>query len=118
MMIDRHPDGLTGKSRAVVHRGLAYLVVNAPKAGGDIILQTQGCLGELDRLLRMVGSNQTRLVQMTVYLSDIADKAKMDAVWTPWIGDSCNWPQRACVGADLDTGYCIEIVATAAVLDL
>lgn len=117
MRIDRHADGLTGKSRAVVHGGLAYVVANAPEAGGDIIAQTRGCLSELDRILGLVGSDRSGLVQVTVYLTDISDKVRMDSVWMPWIGDAGNWPQRACVGADLDPGYDIEIVAVAAVAD-
>ncbi|ABD54571.1 RidA family protein [Jannaschia sp. CCS1] len=115
MTIDRHPDGLIGKCSAAVHGGLAYIVANAPEPGEGILDQTSGCLAELDRLLRSVGSDRTRVLQVTVYLSDIADKPRMDSIWMPWIGAEENWPQRACVGADLDPGYLIEIVATAVV---
>jgi hypothetical protein len=40
----------------------------------------------------------------------------MDPVWCTWIGPEENWPQRACVGADLDDRYLIEIVVIAKVL--
>jgi len=82
----------------------------------DIETQTANTLQRLEQLLAEVGSDKTQLLQATVYLSDIAHKPRMDAIWTPWIGSEENWPQRACVGVDLDPGYLIEIVVTAAVL--
>ena len=42
-------------------------------------------------------------------------KTEMDEVWCEWIGHRNNWPQRACVGADLgDDVTLIEIVVIAA----
>jgi len=54
------------------------------------------------------------LLQATVYLRDMSMKADMDAVWCAWIGGEENWPQRACVGADLAGDDLVEIVVTAA----
>jgi enamine deaminase RidA (YjgF/YER057c/UK114 family) len=72
-------------------------------------------LAALDKNLEDAGSDKTRLLQATVYLNDMATKADMDAVWCDWIGDSENWPQRACVGADLAGDDLVEIVVTATV---
>ena len=44
-------------------------------------------------------------------------KEQMDQVWCEWIGPKENWPQRACVGADLAGNDLIEIVVTATTLD-
>ena len=54
------------------------------------------------------------LLSATVYLTDIANKAQMDAEWCEWIGDSANWPQRACVQAELAPGTLVEITVVAA----
>ncbi|MGP1253064.1 MAG: RidA family protein [Kiloniellales bacterium] len=111
----RFPEGLSGKSAAVVSGGLLYAVAFDPLREAGIARQTSNTLRYLDDLLAKTGSGKDRLIQATVYLSDIADKPEMDALWCAWIGGEENWPQRACVGVDLDPGYLIEIVVVAAV---
>ena len=109
----RVPGGALGRCAAVAKLGFVYAVATDPACGPDISAQTSGALQELDRVLKEAGSSKEHLLQATVYLADIGDKATMDAVWVPWIGPEENWPQRACVGAGLDPGYLIEIVVTA-----
>jgi len=111
--IKRIPGGLTGKCSAVCYGGLVYAVANAAAPGGDITAQTTSCLTQLDHVLASAGSDKTKLLQVTIYLSDIRDKPAMDRIWLPWIGPENNWPQRACVGVELDPGWIIEIVAIA-----
>lgn len=108
---------MPGRCEAVVSDGLVYAVANAPQPGGTIEEQTAGALAELDRVLGAAGSGRAGLLQVTVYLSDIGLKPRMDTVWTPWIGPEAHWPQRACLGVGLDDGYLIDLVATAKVLD-
>lgn len=110
----RIPGEAQGRCVAVASGGLAYVVANDPACAAGFEAQTAGALQELDRLLGEVGSDKTCLLQATVYLSDIAFKPRMDVVWNEWIGPAENWPQRACVGVELDPGYLIEIVVTAA----
>ncbi len=62
------------------------------------------------------GSGKPGLLQATVYLRDMSRKAEMDEVWCDWVGGPENWPQRACVAADLAGDDLVEIVVTAAVL--
>ena len=71
---------------------------------------------ELDRILRNTGSGKAGLLQATVYLSDVKQKQAVDPIWIDWIGPEENWPQRACVGVDLDEGCLIEVVVTAKTL--
>ena len=78
--------------------------------------QTRNTLCELDRVLAKAGSGKAGLLQATVYLSDISSKPNMDAVWCEWIGPEENWPQRACIGVELEDRYLIEVVVIAAVL--
>lgn len=113
----RFPEGLSGRSGAVVSGGLVYAVAFDPLCEAGIVRQTSNTLRYLEDLLTRTGSGKDRLIQATVYLSDIADKPAMDAVWCAWIGGEENWPQRACVGVDLDSGYLIEIVVVAAMAE-
>lgn len=112
----RYPEGGKGRCGAVVSGGLVYAVATDPVCADGITEQTRNTLHELDRLLIKTGSGKIGLVQATVYLSDISSKPDMDAVWGDWIGPEENWPQRACVGVELDDRYLIEVVVVATVL--
>jgi enamine deaminase RidA (YjgF/YER057c/UK114 family) len=115
MTITRIAGASRGRSRAVVHNGLVHAVATDTTSAAGIAEQTRRTLEALDRTLADAGSDKTRLLQATVYLRDMAGKAEMDAVWCDWIGDAENWPQRACVGADLAGDDLVEIVVTATV---
>ncbi len=112
----RFPVEGKGRCSAVVSDGLVYAVATDPHCAAGIAGQTRNTLAELDDVLARAGSGKAGLVQATVYLSNIAEKSVMDAVWCDWIGPEDNWPQRACVGVELDAAYLIEIVVTARVL--
>lgn len=105
-----------GRSSVVAAGGLVYAVATDPQQADGIVAQTQNTLAELERRLIQAGSGKTGLLQATVYLDDISEKATMDTVWLDWIGPETNWPQRACVGVDLAPGDLIEVVVTARVL--
>lgn len=112
----RFPGGSKGRCAAVVSGGLVYAVATDPSCAEGIAEQTLNTLHELDRVLIEAGSGKTGLAQATVYLSDISNKSEMDTVWCAWIGPEENWPQRACVGVELEDRYLIEIVVVATVL--
>lgn len=104
-----------GRSDAVAFNGMAFLVAYDPDAAEGIEAQTRNCLRFLDTKLSEVGSGKHALLQVTVFLTDMKMKPEMDGVWRDWIGPPGNWPQRACVGADLgDEVTLIEITAIAA----
>ena len=115
MTITRIAGASRGRSRAVAHNGLVYAVATDTTSAAGITEQTRRCLEALNEALADAGSDKSRLLQATVYLRDMATKAEMDAVWCDWIGGAENWPQRACVGADLAGADLIEIVVTATV---
>jgi enamine deaminase RidA (YjgF/YER057c/UK114 family) len=114
--ISRHPSGRRGRCGAVAHNGLVYAVATDTSSAQGIAEQTRRALAELDRTLTAAGSGKPGLLQATVYLNDIADKAEMDEVWCDWIGVEANWPQRACIGVDLAGNDLIEIVVVATAL--
>lgn len=114
MTIKRLQGTARGRCRATVHGGLVYAVATDLDNAEGIAAQTRNTLAALDATLEEAGSDKTRILQATVYLRDMATKAAMDEVWCDWIGPEENWPQRACVGADLAGDDLVEIVVTAA----
>lgn len=115
-MIDRFPYEGLGRSEAVISDGIVYAVATDPGLSDGVVAQTQSALAEIDRILAAAGSNKAGLLQVTVYLADVKDKAKIDPVWIDWIGPEENWPQRACIGVGLDDNCLIEIVLRAKVM--
>ncbi len=116
MTVKRLSGKAKGRCRAVVHGGLVYAVATDTSSADNIADQTRLTLEALERNLIDAGSGKGGLLQATVYLKDMSMKVHMDAVWCDWIGGEENWPQRACVGADLAGDDLIEIVVTAALL--
>ena len=111
--IERFSGQAEGRSRAVNHGGLVYTVATAPGANLDVAEQTRQALQLLDRNLGDAGSSREHLLSVTVYLTDIGQKAAMDGVWCEWIGGPQNWPQRACVQAQLAAHTLVEITVVA-----
>lgn len=99
-------------SQTVVHGDTIYLAGQVG-TGADVTAQTKDMLTEVDRLLADAGSSKSQILSATVWLSDIADIADMNAVWDAWI-DPENPPARACVEARLATpDYLVEVMITA-----
>jgi enamine deaminase RidA (YjgF/YER057c/UK114 family) len=68
----------------------------------------------LDAHLAHVGASRAGLPSVQIFLVDMQHKKQLDAAWREWIGDdSATWPQRAVMGAQLDGGLLVEIVAQA-----
>ncbi len=113
MRIQRFAGDARGRSRAVAYRDLVFTVATAPDSSAGIEGQTEQTLGCIERNLAEAGTDKTRLLSATVYVTDIANKAEMDAAWNAWIGPG-NWPQRACVQAALAGDTLVEITVIAA----
>ena len=114
MTIDRLRGAAKGRSSAVNHNGIVYAVATASSDSSSVAEQTRLTLAVLEKNFTAAGSDKTRLLQATVYLRDMSTKAEMDEVWCEWIGEADNWPQRACVGADLAGNDLVEIVTVSA----
>lgn len=110
--IERWPGDARGRSRATAWRDLVFTVATAP--GFTVAEQTRASLAQISANLAEAGTDRTRLLSATVFLTNIAHKAQMDAEWCEWIGDPANWPQRACVEADLASDTLVEITVVAA----
>lgn len=116
MTVKRISGKYKGRCRAVVNGGLVYAVATDTTSASSVADQTRLTLIALEKILIDAGSSKSGLLQVTIYLKDMSMKPEMDAVWCDWIGDEGNWPQRACVGADLAGDDLIEIVAIAALV--
>ncbi len=113
MSIKRYTGKAVGRSESVEHNGLIYTAVIATDFSGDLRSQTEQALAQLDTNLAEAGTDKTRLVSVTIYITDIEKKPIVNEIWDPWIGQD-NWPQRACVEVKLEGDTLIEIVALAA----
>ncbi|MEX0310609.1 MAG: RidA family protein [Tateyamaria sp.] len=101
-------------SQAVVHGDTVYLAGQCGTAHDPIQNQTREALSKIDRHLASVGTDKTRLLSVTIWLSSIADYDAVNAVWDAWVPQGTA-PARSCgqvqIGGD---GYDIEIICTAA----
>ncbi len=113
MTIKRYPGKAIGRSESVENNGLLYTAVIAPDLSASLKAQMQQALAQLDANLAEAGTDRSKMLSVTIYITDISGKAEMDEVWNKWIGPN-NWPQRACVEAKLEGDTLVEIVAIAA----
>ena len=112
-MIRRFPASAPGRSRVVIHDGLVFTVATAREKSPSLRAQTESALAVLDRHLAEAGTDKSRLLSATVYITDMARKTEMNEAWMAWV-DRANPPQRACIGVMLDGDDLIEIIAVAA----
>jgi reactive intermediate/imine deaminase len=107
-------------SHLAIHGGLAYISgqlplddEGTPLADQPFEAQARQVLRNLDRSLAAAGTDRTRLVSVTVYVTDVAQWPAFDAIYAQWVG--AHRPARAVAGAsDLHYGSAVEVQAIAA----
>jgi enamine deaminase RidA (YjgF/YER057c/UK114 family) len=114
MSITRHEPGPI-LSLAVEHGNTVYLAGIVPKnLKNDIKGQTREVLAQIDRMLAECGTSKSKLLQATIWVTDIRNRAPMNEVWSAWT-DPKNLPVRACIEAKLADPAClVEIMVVAA----
>jgi enamine deaminase RidA (YjgF/YER057c/UK114 family) len=103
-------------SQAVVHGDTVYLagIVASNAAGASVTKQTQDILSIIDGHLAKAGSDKSKLLTATIYITDMKNFAEMNAVWDGWVSAG-NTPARATVEVKLASPqYSVEIMVTAA----
>jgi enamine deaminase RidA (YjgF/YER057c/UK114 family) len=103
-------------SQAVVHSDTVYLagVVAKTAAGESVAKQTQEILSIIDGHLAKAGSDKSKLLTATIYITDMKNFAEMNAVWDSWVSAG-NTPARATVEVKLAAPqYGVEIMVIAA----
>jgi len=103
-------------SQVVIHGDTIFLAgIVASNAGGQSVTrQTQDVLSIIDGHLAKAGSDKSKLLTATIYLTDMKTFAEMNALWDGWVSAG-NTPARATVEARLASPqYNVEIMVTAA----
>ena len=100
-------------SKIVTHNGVVYLSGQVGD-GESLAEQAHDCLGRVDTLLKQAGSSREKMLQATVWLSDISDFAEFNAIWNEWV-PSGHAPARACGEVKLAREILkVEVIVSAA----
>lgn len=117
LMTDIRRIGVAARySDLVILGDRAYFSGYVPETtlNGSIADQTRDVLEQIEQSLSEIGSDKSRLLHATIWLSDIAFYDGMNAVWDAWVlpGQA---PARVCVESRLaDPRYKLEIQVIAA----
>lgn len=102
-------------SKAVEANGLVFTAgITADDPKQDAKGQAQQILKEIDRLLALSGTDKTKVLSATIWVSDIRHRETMNEAWNAWTGGQ-NLPGHACIEAKLaDPRLLVEIAVVAA----
>ena len=110
-------------SQAIVHGGFAFVAGQLPFVPGQsdhkvgtIEEQTEQTLRNVGAVLEAAGSSLSRVVQMTIYITDMELWGRVNVAYAKVMGDHNPAPAVVPVGV-LHYGYLIEIQAIGAVVD-
>ncbi|MGF7161953.1 enamine deaminase RidA (YjgF/YER057c/UK114 family) [Rhodoligotrophos appendicifer] len=105
-------------SNAVIHGNTVYLagqVADDHAAGKSVTEQTKDILKQIDEVLAEAGTDKSKIITATIWLSSIGYYNEMNSVWDAWVAPG-NTPARACVESKLaGPEYDVEIMLTAAI---
>lgn len=103
-------------SQIVVHGDTVYLAgqVALDKPGASFADQTRNILDRIDGLLKEAGTDKSKVLSATIWLSDMRGFGEMNEAWDAWVPAGCA-PARATVEAKLaTTQFTVEIGVIAA----
>ncbi|MBR9858883.1 MAG: RidA family protein [Gammaproteobacteria bacterium] len=105
-------------SDITVFNGIAHFVeVPESDLDADVQGQTAQIFAQAEQALAKIGSDKTRLLSVTIYLTDFANLPAFNAVWDAWFEPNTA-PSRACVKAELaNPRYLVELAFVAAAGD-
>lgn len=115
MSVERHHRS-SRMSQICVHGDTVYLAgqVADEATGRDCAAQAKQILDKIDRYLAQVGSDKSKLIQVTIWLRDMGDYTSFNGVWDAWIARE-HPPARACIQAELaHPDWRVELMLTAA----
>jgi enamine deaminase RidA (YjgF/YER057c/UK114 family) len=103
-------------SKAVVHGDTVYLagLVATATEGQSVGDQTKEILGLIDGYLKQAGTDNSKLLAASIWLTDIRTVDEFNKVWDAWVPKGTA-PARVCVEARLQAaGKKVEVMVTAA----
>ena len=116
---DDAPKAIGPYSQATVANGFIYTAgqialdpATMEIVGADVKAQTERVMANLQAILRTAGSDLSKVVKTTVFLSTMNDFAAMNEVYARWFGD--HRPARSTVAAaGLPRNVLVEIEVVA-----
>ena len=100
---------------ATIHNDVVYLSGVVPAGGGSVAEQTRSVLDQIDERLARCGTSKHNLLEVSIWLKDIATFDDMNPVYIEWL-DGILPPSRACVEAKLaNPDWAVEIRVSAVV---
>lgn len=101
-------------SDATVFNNMAHFVEIAADITGDMHNQTQQVLAQAEATLASVNSDKSRLLSVTIYVTDFANLPEFNQAWQAWLPEG-SAPSRACLKVELaNPSYLLEIAFVAA----
>jgi enamine deaminase RidA (YjgF/YER057c/UK114 family) len=99
----------------VEHNDVLYIGgIVAEDTSLDMAGQANDVLGQLSRLLAGLGSDLSKVLQATIFVTNLGEKPALNAAWKSHFSEA-HLPARATIGvADLGAGVKLEMTAIAA----
>jgi enamine deaminase RidA (YjgF/YER057c/UK114 family) len=101
-------------SDVVIYNGVARWVEVANDMTADVRSQVAQVLQQIDSTLEQIGSDRHSLLEIMIYLADLADAAVLNELWDAWVPRG-HAPIRACVQAGLSGNCRVELIIHARV---
>ncbi|USE36109.1 RidA family protein [Endozoicomonas sp. SCSIO W0465] len=97
-------------SDITVFNGIAHFVEVADTDTTEAITgQVNQIFNQAEQALKKIDSDRSRILSVTIYLTDFANLPALNEVWDAWFPEGCA-PSRACVKAELaDPEYLVEM---------
>ncbi|WP_028115226.1 RidA family protein [Ferrimonas senticii] len=101
-------------SDVTVFNQMAHFVEVAEDTSADFAGQTLQLFAQAEQNLALVGSDKSKLISVTIYVTDFTNLATFNELWVQWLPQGCA-PSRACLKVELaDPDYLVEIAFVAA----
>jgi enamine deaminase RidA (YjgF/YER057c/UK114 family) len=101
-------------SQAVIHNKTVYLAGQVG-SGATVTIQAREILASIDALLAEAGTDKSRLLSATIWLTDMATFGEMNAVWQSWVVPGQTPARATVVSPQLASAeFRIEIAVVAA----
>ena len=101
-------------SDVTIFNEIAHFVEVAADSSSDIHEQVTQVLTQAEQTLLGFGSDKSRILSVTIYVTDFNHLKVLNLVWEDWLPENCA-PSRACIKAELvDPSLLLEIAFVAA----
>lgn len=101
-------------SDATIYQGLIHFVEVPDDTSVDMPAQVRQIFAQAEATLAQCGSDKSRLLSATIYITDVANVAVLNQEWEAWLPEGCA-PSRACLKVELlNPDMLVEIAFVAA----